>query len=93
MMALHSSLFIKGALFALIYLFFMGACSFKVERNDSGVYVKNNLPIARETILEDENEPDFFFAWLFYILQPSSFSCIVRHFRRLVLWLRLCHPI
>ena len=59
-----------------------------------GVYVKRNLPIARETILEDENESYMcVFVWLLYILIPSYFSCIVRHFRNLVLWLRLCHPI
>ena len=33
------------------------------------------------------------FVWLFYILLPSYFSCMVRHLRHLVLWLRLCHPI
>ena len=47
-----------------------------------GVYVKSNLPIARETILEDENVS----VWLFYILLPSYFSCIVRHLGHLVLW-------
>ena len=47
-----------------------------------GVYVKSNLPIARCV-----------FVWLFYILLPSYFPCIVRHPRHLVLWLRLCHPI
>ena len=33
------------------------------------------------------------FVWLFYILLPSYFSCIIHHLRHLVLWLRVCHPI
>ena len=51
-----------------------------------GVYVKSNLPIARETILEDENESYMCFrlallhftTFIFFLYRsPSSSSCSV----------------
>ena len=51
-----------------------------------GVYVKSNLPIARETILEDENKSDMCFrlallhstTFIFFLYRsPSSSSCFV----------------
>ena len=54
-----------------------------------GVYAKSNLPIARESTLEEDNE-SCVFVWLFYILLPIYFSYIVRHLHHRVLWLRQC---
>ena len=58
-----------------------------------GVYVKSNFPIARENILEDENESYMCFHLALLHSTNFLFSCIARHLHHVVLSLRLCHPI